>query len=372
MDVLVISDYYQPLKADQYFGGSEAFSIDTWKLMNKYGHKSYLLGPQDSLIKSNLFISWDSVSENAHKKMFSSRYVPSKGFNLDEIKNIDIGLVIVSTSSITILKQIVQFFDCPIFYFHHRPIAYRNDIDFLQHVMSLKTNYSNLFVVAVSAYLQRVINRKLSGCIDSFIHLSYFEHEYNQVFENYYDKLVVYTGRITIEKMIPDLLDIFRNSDYKLLMIGNPQFYPEKEIVWFNADFEKELKNNKNFHYKESMDRKRLFEYVRRSSLFFMPRHTYETFSLSAFEAQKLGIPVVCIVKHPPEAIQEYLVENKTGFVINTFGSSVVKKKNEILDVVDKAISLDRKWIFEWFHTNYSAENYVKSIFDLMIAFKAS
>jgi len=129
-----------------------------------------------------------------------------------------------------------------------------------------------------------------------------------------------------------------------------------KEIKWLQTPFPKNVIQHGQLPQNELKHR------LKDKLCLISPLPT-ETFSLAAFGAQKLGVPVVSVQRESNEAINEYMIEGETGFTVLLKPREKLRDIGpRVLEVIEKCKDLDRKFIFEHFNKNYSPERYISDI----------
>ena len=104
-----------------------------------------------------------------------------------------------------------------------------------------------------------------------------------------------------------------------------------------------------------------LFDFIAPFGCYICACYT-ETFSLSSFECQKHGIPVLRTYKKHPEGPEEYIVQGMSGFSLDTHKMRMNKIRDEMLKLTDQAMSLDRSKIYEHFKNTYTEDFFCASI----------
>ena len=148
------------------------------------------------------------------------------------------------------------------------------------------------------------------------------------------------------------------NSQFNLHLLGekwsNVASIRMKELLWQQAPYPKSVTAHGQVPQNE-------LKHILKNKLCLISPLPTETFSLAAFGAQKLGVPVVSIQKEPNEAINEYMIEGTTGYTVLLQPKERLKDITpRVIEAIAKCKDLDREFIYHHFKINYSAEKFLE------------
>jgi glycosyltransferase involved in cell wall biosynthesis len=143
-------------------------------------------------------------------------------------------------------------------------------------------------------------------------------------------------------------------------VVGDPQYHSGSEYEWFQTVFKPTIEQFPNIIHINNIPHDELFPVISESAGLIVPCHD-ESFSLSAFEAQKLGIPVMHI-KSKVGSLEEYVIDGKTGILIDSYRKRKPALREEILSKVKDLTSLDRDFIYNHFKSNYSEKKFIDNL----------
>lgn len=139
---------------------------------------------------------------------------------------------------------------------------------------------------------------------------------------------LLYFGRLTKEKGILSLLEMMKQVNYKLVILGTgPQ----------ESDLKKYVSDNclKNVDFKGFIKGKELQTYIKNARCVLLPSQWYENGPYSAMEAMALGKPLIV---SSYGGLPELVEDGKNGFVFYT--------ADELLGKINQIIALNRKDYF--------------------------
>lgn len=145
---------------------------------------------------------------------------------------------------------------------------------------------------------------------------------YSDAYEDY----LLYAGRITPEKGVKEAIQVARESQHRLLIIGP---VAEKNKGYFDQYIRPELDDK--ILYLGRIDQDRLPKYYQKAKALLTPVQWEEPFGLTTIEAMACGTPVITLNRG---AAPEIVEDGKTGFVV----SSV----KEMIEAVSRVESIDR------------------------------
>lgn len=163
--------------------------------------------------------------------------------------------------------------------------------------------------------------------------LPYLDTVYNGIdldlftFSEEHDEYLLISGRITAEKGIREAIQVAKDSDHKLLIIG-PVNHGSQD--YFDRYIKPEL--NENILYLGRMDQDQLVKYYQKAKAFLTPIQWEEPFGLTTVEAMACGTPVISLHRG---AAPEIIVDGKTGFIVHSL--------NEMVEAIAKIDQIKRQ-----------------------------
>ena len=138
---------------------------------------------------------------------------------------------------------------------------------------------------------------------------------------------LLYTGRIVPEKGIKEAIQVARETNHRLLIIG--PVYPEGQDYF--DQYIKPFLNDKIL-YLGYMERGHLVKYYQKAKALLTPIQWEEPFGLTTIEAMACGTPVISLSRG---AAPETIINGKTGYVVNSIA--------EMVEAVNKIDKIKRK-----------------------------
>jgi len=136
---------------------------------------------------------------------------------------------------------------------------------------------------------------------------------------------VLYFGRLSKEKGVKILIDVIKNIDYKLIVLGTGPIEKElKDYVISNK-----INNIEFLGFKKDEE---LTDFIRKARCVVLPSTWYENGPYSAMEAMALGKPLIVSNNG---GLPELVENGKNGYVYST--------KEELTECVNKIINLDKE-----------------------------
>lgn len=205
--------------------------------------------------------------------------------------------------------------DVPVAYTLHDPIYpwYRELFDLYkssnQHFLSISDN-------------QRRAAPDLSFRATVYNGVNPAKFAYSAEHEDY----LLFAGRITPEKGVKEAVDIAKQTNRRLFIIG-----PISEInqEYFNQYVKPEL--NDKILYLGFMEQEQLVKYYQKAAVMLMPIQWEEPFGLTMIEAMACGTPVVALRRG---SIPEVMVDGKTGYICDHV--------QDMVDAVNRIGDIDR------------------------------
>lgn len=359
MKILIVSDFWQPLNMDYYRGGAESYTMSTWKALMNHGYDAWLLTTKDVEFSHPKLMTWNDLSKESFTRRYpEKRYIPGAEFDsvIPSIKSHNFDVILTSCASVRLVRKIVQC-GIPVLHVSHTIIVYRNDPDRFKAFNEIKQSYP-LRAITVSNYTKNNINNVVPGYIDDVVYPTYTEYKFCPPI-TFDSKQLVYTGRVTKTKHVDVLLDNFKDSEFRVLVIGDYQNH-SSEYKWYLEVFKPTIEKSPNIIHIPNIPHERLFPIINNSAGLIVPCHD-ESFSLSAFEAQKLGVPVMHI-KSKVGSLEEYVIDGKTGILIDSYRKRKPALREEILHKARDLSTLDRNFIYDHFQDNYSEKKFIDNL----------
>ena len=367
MKILITASGFPLFQGKKFLGGIESNVYHIWQGLLSNGFDCWLTGANDSTLEHEKFKRWNiesSIARNIAEKRV--RFILSPSYK-QWLREMQFDVIIINSIRARLIKQFI--ISSPHSRFvqvvHALPL-FRNDAARYSSLRKIKSN-SNLRAITVSETAFNFIERKYPGYLDGYLGNTFYEpsKEY-KVTDKFNRDTFLFTGRIMREKNLDFLLDAFIDYNKTLLLIGR-KFTNEPSEVEFIKRLETTLNNCSNIIEYKSQDKLILDKITTRSCAMLMP-WIHETFCNSAFEAQKLGVPVIYQYKASPTSkgfthpIGEYVIEGVTGYGLNTYRMSKKRRVSAFRELLEKAGDLDRNKIFEHFKEKYSTRKYLKEL----------
>ncbi len=146
-------------------------------------------------------------------------------------------------------------------------------------------------------------------------------------FSQEHEDYLLFAGRITHEKGVKEAIQVARESEHKLLIIGPINHGSQ---VYFDQHIKPEL--DENILYLGSIAQEQLRNYYQKAKAVLTPVQWEEPFGLTTIEAMACGTPVISL-NHG--AAPEIIEDGKTGFVVDSI--------QEMVEAVSKIDQIDRK-----------------------------
>lgn len=182
--------------------------------------------------------------------------------------------------------------------------------------------------------------------------LPYLETVYNGIetdlfaFSEEHEDYLLFTGRITPEKGVKEAIQVAKESNHRLLIIG-PVAHGSQD--YFNQYIRPEL--NERILYLGRMDRDLLPKYYQKAKAVLTPIQWEEPFGLTSVEAMACGTPVISLHRG---AAPEVIEDGKTGFVVHSISEMV-----EAVGKIDQISRADcRRHVKEKFSTTQMVDHY--------------
>lgn len=147
---------------------------------------------------------------------------------------------------------------------------------------------------------------------------------------NFSDKpedYLLYAGRIIAEKGVKEAIQVAKESNHRLLIIGP---IDRGSQGYFDQYIKPQL--DERILYLGRMDHEQLPKYYKKAKAVLTPVQWEEPFGLTTVEAMACGTPVISLHRG---AAPELIVNGKTGFVVNSI--------NDMVEAVGKLDQINRR-----------------------------
>lgn len=374
MKIWIVNNYYFPLNYNENLGGLETISIELYKML-KYPHSVKLLAPSNSKLEE-IGVDFIPFENKAKTTLLEEAYGEKVSFNkecgigkiIDDNYYPLVDLVISNTTSLNVLRILADkaAYHTKIVHFVHNTCMNMYDVQYYKDLLTLKKKHPKIKIVAVSTYLEKVLNDQFEGLVDHVLASTFIEPTTMNTHlsdECKHKEYFIYAGRIVRDKQVDVICDAFpKTGKYYLILAGNLSDHPA-EKQWQEEDLKPSIANN-NVVFVGSKERSELFSIIKHSKGMIV-FHPFEAFSLSAFEAQKLGVPVIANKKGIENGIGDYMIDGSTGRWIETYRMRKPKVSLEIAKVLDEVADYDREGI-EYVFEKYSKKDYLNKLMEIV------
>jgi glycosyltransferase involved in cell wall biosynthesis len=218
---------------------------------------------------------------------------------------------------------------------------------FLYHGMNYYEKYIDQFI-SPSRFLADLIRNKVKNKpIEILPNFSDKIEDLKSVKGNYY----LYFGRISSEKGILELVDIFKDLKFNLVIIGHGD--QEDQL-------KKKTENIKNINFLGSRKGRELFSYVSGAKFVIQPSKGYENCPMTVVESFAYGIPVIA-ANH--SGFKDLMEHKKTGYLLNFNDSNKVKE--QFLKIDRLKTGRLAKNSFNFYQNHLSKENHISKIIEI-------
>ena len=182
-----------------------------------------------------------------------------------------------------------------------------------------------------------------------------------EILPNFSDKLedlevnktdyYLYFGRITNEKGVLELVDIFKELKLNLIIIGS-------------GDQEDKVKNrivdNKNISFLGPKSERELFSYVANAKYVIQPSKWYENCPMTVIESFTYDTPVIAS-NH--SGFKDLIQHKKTGFLLNF--TDLKKAKKSIIEIDKEDVDLLKENINKFYQKNLKKEIHISRVLEI-------
>lgn len=134
-------------------------------------------------------------------------------------------------------------------------------------------------------------------------------------FSEEHEDYLLFAGRITAQKGVKEAIQVAKETDHRLLIIGPVAHDSEG---YFEQYIKPEL--NEKILYLGRIDQDKLPTYYQKAKALLTPVQWEEPFGLTTVEAMACGTPVISLYRG---AAPEIIADGKTGYVVHSIGEMV-------------------------------------------------
>lgn len=356
MKILIVHSYFHELgDLNRPAGGIETHTAGLYKALTSLGHRVTIAATKDSKLPEDVkFIKIDNICKDASE----GRYSQVLGYErvINEIIEGEFDVVLNNNPSISAMKLIdaaCQHAAIDHFYFIHQVIE---GISAKSAIESL--NKSSAKLIAVSSYVaSQVRSSGYSAGKIRVVNSTFAEPKVdNDVYFLNCPKQVVMCCRVVkirevvlAIKTVTELL-----PDWNIVVIGEGVNHPA-EIPYFNQVTEL-ASNSMRVTLAGRLSQPDAHRIVAESTVFLNLCH-FEAYGLAAFEAQKLGVPVVHFYKGNKSGVADFIEEGSlnftsdTGIGLNVSGLRENARKELLANAIVQASKMDKTYIKKHFST---------------------
>ena len=161
----------------------------------------------------------------------------------------------------------------------------------------------------------------------------------------------LYFGRITNEKGVLELVNIFKELKLNLIIIGS-------------GDQEDKVKNRiagiENISFLGSKREKELFSYVANAKFVIQPSKWYENCPMTVIESFTYDTPVIAS-NH--SGFKDLIQHKKTGFLLNF--TDLKKAKKSIIEIDKEDVDLLKENINKFYQKNLKKEIHISRVLEI-------
>lgn len=364
MNILIVHSYFHELgDLNKPAGGIETHTAGLYKALTLLGHDVTIAATKDSKLQKDIkFLPIDNNCKDASE----GRYSQVLGYEkvTQEILDGEFDVVLNNNPSISAMKIIdtaCQFAGIKHFYFIHQVIegiSAKSAIDAL--------NRSQAELIAVSSYVASQVRSQGYTAGRIKVVNSTFAEPVESIVPFRYEKQAVMCCRVVKIREVLLAVKTFGEllPDWNLIVIGEGVNHPA-EIPYFNQ-VKEEAEKYENVDLAGRLNQDQAHCIIDQSSVFLNLCH-FEAFGLAAFEAQKLGIPVVHFYKGVKSGVSDFIRDEgrypntDTGVAVNVSGLRETARKNELKEAILKATMLDKGYIKKHF-SKYSLKSFADEL----------
>lgn len=182
-----------------------------------------------------------------------------------------------------------------------------------------------------------------------------------EILPNFSDKLddletnkaeyYLYFGRISNEKGVLELVDIFKELKFNLIIIGSGD---QEDIL------KRKIAGIENISFLGPKREKELFSYVLNAKFVIQPSKGFENCPMAVIESFTYNTPVIA-ADH--SGFKDLIQQKKTGFLLDF--TNFKKVKNSILEIDKEDVSLLKQNIGAFYQKNLKKEIHISRIIEI-------
>ena len=218
---------------------------------------------------------------------------------------------------------------------------------YFYHSMGYYEKYIDQFI-SPSSFLADLVKKRIKNkVIDVIPNFSEKIEDLKSHQDNYY----LYFGRISGEKGILELVDIFKDLKFDLFIIGKGD--QEEEL-------KKKIENIKNISFLGSKSEKELFSYVEGAKYVMQPSKWYENCPMTVIESFTYGTPVIA---SDHSGFKDLIEHEKTGYLLDFNNLEDIKKS--IVEIDNENVDLMKQNIEIFYQENLKKETHISKIIEI-------
>ena len=219
---------------------------------------------------------------------------------------------------------------------------------YFYHSFNYYEKYIDTFI-SPSPFLASLLAHRIDKKIEILPNFTEVDFDSSKAIElkEYY----LYYGRISEEKGIIEMIDVFKETDLHLVLIGKGG--NEQKV-------EDKIKNIKNIEFLGPKYGKELFNYVKNAKYVVQISKGYENCPMTVIESFALSVPVIA----SNHSGFKDLIQNKiTGFLVDFTNKNEVIKELEKINTFD--ISFFQKNINDFYNKNLAKKKHLEKLMKL-------
>lgn len=203
--------------------------------------------------------------------------------------------------------------------------------------------------ISPSKFLANLVEQKINKKIEIIPNFTKTlgENNLSDGFEDYY----LYYGRISDEKGLLELIEIFKETPLKLSIIGKG---PLEVLV------KSKIENVPNINFIGPKYGNELFNKVKKAKYVIQSAKWFENCPMTVIESFSLGVPVIAS-NH--SGFKDLISDGETGYLIDF--SEKLKAITKLLEIDKLDVSYLKNNVFEYYINNLSEEVHIKKIISI-------